>query len=153
MSHEEALRRVEYLQTAWRKSNDRICQTLGKALKFPAFKDDQVNFPGATEADGVVIAEEIAEDMAEYAAKRITELQASRADTAPWIPIGEAAKAVTDKAGEARAIRRGVARRWLLSALDRELRTIHTVSGSGEAAEIYGSLLEMIDQKDVGHSS
>jgi hypothetical protein len=33
-----------------------IEQMLGKALHYPWFKDDQENFPGTTEADGVVIA-------------------------------------------------------------------------------------------------
>jgi hypothetical protein len=32
-----------------------IEQMLGKALNYPWFKDDQENFPGTTEADGVVI--------------------------------------------------------------------------------------------------
>jgi hypothetical protein len=33
-----------------------IEQILGKALHFPWFKDDLVNFPNATEKDGVVVA-------------------------------------------------------------------------------------------------
>lgn len=32
-----------------------IEQMLGKALNYPWFKDDQENFPGTTEADGVVV--------------------------------------------------------------------------------------------------
>lgn len=49
---------------AFCKENDKICQILGKALDYPWFKDDQKNFPGATEADGVCIAEADAECLA-----------------------------------------------------------------------------------------
>lgn len=35
-------------------------QAAGKALGYPWFKDDQTNFPGATEADGVCVGEHVA---------------------------------------------------------------------------------------------
>ena len=37
-----------------------IQQLLGKALGWPWYKDDQKNFPGATEADGVFVGEHVA---------------------------------------------------------------------------------------------
>ena len=51
--------------------HDSICQTLGKALGFPWHKDDQVNFPGATEANGVCVGDHVAESLAEMAADHI----------------------------------------------------------------------------------
>lgn len=36
-----------------------ITQLCGKALGYPWFKDDQKNFPGATEKDGVCIGEHV----------------------------------------------------------------------------------------------
>lgn len=59
------------LRTNWSKVNDEICQTLGKALGYPWFKDDQENFPGATEANGVCVGDHVAESLADEAAKRI----------------------------------------------------------------------------------
>ncbi len=50
-------------------------QVLGKALGYPWFKDDQKNFPGATEADGVCIGEHVAESLADEAATKVTTLQ------------------------------------------------------------------------------
>ncbi len=43
-------------------------QTLGAALGYPWFKDDQKNFPGATAADGVCIGEHVAGTLAQEAA-------------------------------------------------------------------------------------
>ena len=51
-----------------------ICQILGKALGYPWYKDDQKNFPGATEADGVCVGEHTAETIAGKAATVIKEL-------------------------------------------------------------------------------
>ena len=52
-------------------SNDDICQTLGKALGYPWFKDDQKNFPGATEENGVCVGDHIAESIASEAAAEL----------------------------------------------------------------------------------
>lgn len=46
-------------------------QVLGKALGYPWFKDDQENFPGSTEKDGVCIGDHVAETILEEAAQRI----------------------------------------------------------------------------------
>lgn len=58
------------------KMNDEICQTLGKALGYPWFKDDQKNFPGATESNGVCVGDHVAETLAMEAASRIAKQQA-----------------------------------------------------------------------------
>ena len=64
--------RVKFLEDASRKSNDEICQILGKALGYPWFKDDQDLFPGATELDGVCVGDHVAESLALEAARKIT---------------------------------------------------------------------------------
>jgi hypothetical protein len=58
------------------KQDEEICHILGKALSFPWFKDDQKNFPGATEEDGVCVGDQVAETMAECAAKKIVDQRA-----------------------------------------------------------------------------
>ena len=62
-------------QDAYQKTDSEVAQTLGKALHYPWFKDDQANFPGATEADGVAVGDHVAETLAAEAAKRIAELE------------------------------------------------------------------------------
>ena len=67
-----ALRRENArLRDAVSKQNDEIEQTLGKALGYPWYKDDQKNFPGATEANGVCVGEHVAETLAAEAANRL----------------------------------------------------------------------------------
>jgi hypothetical protein len=65
---------VEALRGSLAKSNDIICQTLGKVLGFPWYKDDLGLFPGATESDGVCVGDHVAETMALQAADRIRHL-------------------------------------------------------------------------------
>lgn len=65
--------RVKHLEDACIKSNEDICQTLGKVLGYPWFKDDQKNFPGATEENGVCVGEHVAESIAMEAARVIAE--------------------------------------------------------------------------------
>ena len=57
-----------------RAQADEVIQTLGKVLGYPWFKDDQTNFPGATEADGICLGDHIAETMAAEAAEAIARL-------------------------------------------------------------------------------
>jgi hypothetical protein len=66
--------RFDALQTAAAKSNDEICQTLGKVLGFPWYKDDLDLFPGADESDGVCVGDHVAETLAVQAADRIRHL-------------------------------------------------------------------------------
>jgi len=68
---ERQAREVTRLRTAVSKSNDDIGQTLGRALGYPKFCDDQQNFPGATEANGVCVGDHVAESIAVEAARRI----------------------------------------------------------------------------------
>ena len=57
-----------------------IEQILGKVLGYPMYKDDQKNFPGATEADGVCVADNTACSLANEAAKRIEDLEDRQMD-------------------------------------------------------------------------
>ncbi|WP_436357371.1 hypothetical protein [Brevundimonas sp. CEF1] len=68
------------LRAACSKSNDEISQTLGKALGYPWFKDDQINFPGATAENGVCVGDHVAESLADEAARRITEAERKLAE-------------------------------------------------------------------------
>lgn len=70
-AHEESNK----FRNGYYKVENEVCQTLGKALGYPWFKDDQKNFPGATEADGVCVGEHVAESIAAEAADVITRLQ------------------------------------------------------------------------------
>lgn len=67
---------VRSLRDGATKSNDDICQALGKALGYPWFKDDQKNFPDAIEANGICVGDHVAESMADEAARRMTDLAA-----------------------------------------------------------------------------
>lgn len=68
---------LDRIKQACAKSNNAICQTLAQALGgYLWLQDDPVNFPGATEADGVLVVEQTAEDLAQLAAERIRALDA-----------------------------------------------------------------------------
>jgi hypothetical protein len=71
----DAAKRIKQLEFACSKMNDEISQTLGKALDYPWFKDDQENFTGADETHGVCVGDQVAETLAIDAAKRIAELE------------------------------------------------------------------------------
>lgn len=62
---------IARLRNACSTMNYDVSQTLGKALGYPWFKDDQKNFPGATEKDGVCVGDHVAESIAMAAASRI----------------------------------------------------------------------------------
>lgn len=51
--------KYEYLKDLVSKDNDEICQLIGKTLEYPWFKDDQKNFPGATEEHGVCVGDHV----------------------------------------------------------------------------------------------
>jgi uncharacterized coiled-coil DUF342 family protein len=67
---------IERLRRGCTMLNSEVCQRLGKALGYPWFKDDQENFPGATEESGVCTGEHVAESIAAEAATRIERLEA-----------------------------------------------------------------------------
>lgn len=73
-----ALARVSELQNICIEQGREIEQTLGQALGFPWYKDDQVNFPGATEAEGVCVGEHVAETLAALAAQELAQVKAER---------------------------------------------------------------------------
>lgn len=70
------LAEVRRLRSALFGQQNEIQQTLGKALGYPWFKDDQVNFPDTTDADGVCIFDHVVETLASEAADTIRELRA-----------------------------------------------------------------------------
>jgi len=67
---------IERLRDAYAKQVHDVEQTLGQALGYPWYKDDQKNFPGATEADGVCVGEHVPETLAAEAAAQIEMLRA-----------------------------------------------------------------------------
>lgn len=69
----------------YRTSESNIQQILGKALHYPWYKDDQKNFPGATEENGVCVGDHVAESLAMEAAKRIRDLESAVILIAPWL--------------------------------------------------------------------
>lgn len=77
--HEAALRleqlseKIKRLYDSILKNNQEIEQDCGKVLGYPWFKDDQKNFPGATEKDGVCVGDHVAETIVSELAKRHTE--------------------------------------------------------------------------------
>lgn len=52
-------------------------QIAGKALGYPWYKDDQKNFPGATEADGVCVGEHVGDTIVAELAKRYEDAKAT----------------------------------------------------------------------------
>ena len=62
----------EIVCNAMARENNEICQILGKALGYPWYKDDQKNFPGAAEEDGVCVGDHVAASIAMEAAERLT---------------------------------------------------------------------------------
>lgn len=66
---------IASLRKACSQANDEVCQVLGKALAYPWYKDNQKNFPGATEANGVCVGNQTAESIADEAASEIARLR------------------------------------------------------------------------------
>lgn len=74
----EARQRATALEAENTRMNDAMCQSLGKALGYPWFKDDQQNFPGSTSDNGVCVGDHVAESLADEAARTITRLRVFR---------------------------------------------------------------------------
>jgi hypothetical protein len=68
-----AKERIKLLEHGIAKQNLEIEQTCGRVLDYPWFKDDEKNFPGATEKDGVCVGEHVAETIAAELALKYTE--------------------------------------------------------------------------------
>jgi hypothetical protein len=75
---EDAAHEIERLRLGYTTLNSEVCQCLGKALGYPWYKDDQENFPGATEDSGVCAGDHVAETIAAEAARQIGNLEAER---------------------------------------------------------------------------
>ena len=65
----------DHLKAAITKTNDSVCQTLGKVLGYPWYKDDLKTFPYATGDKGVCVGDHVAESIAMEAAKELDELK------------------------------------------------------------------------------
>lgn len=50
-------------------------QVLGQALGYPWYKDDQKNFPGSTEKDGVCVGDHVPESLLAEASNYIQKLE------------------------------------------------------------------------------
>lgn len=57
------------------KLSEVVCQVLGKALGYPAYKEDPVNFSNATDADGVCYGDHVPESILQAAANYIAQLE------------------------------------------------------------------------------
>ncbi|KKK96245.1 hypothetical protein LCGC14_2664700 [marine sediment metagenome] len=66
---------IQRIKNMITKQNNEVEQILGKALRFPWYKDDQKNFPGAIEKNGVCVGDEVIESLAEIAAQKIYTLE------------------------------------------------------------------------------
>lgn len=63
------------LYDAWVEEAAELEQVLGKVLGYPWYKDDQKNFPGATEAAGVCVGDHVTMSLVAEAAHRIEKLK------------------------------------------------------------------------------
>ena len=70
---EQLSEKIKRLREGLLKQNQNIEQTCGKVLGYPWFKDDQKNFPGATEKDGVCVGDHVAETIVSELAKKHAE--------------------------------------------------------------------------------
>ncbi|MCK9599143.1 MAG: hypothetical protein M0R06_08895 [Sphaerochaeta sp.] len=66
---------AERIISAHQRECQEVEQLLGQALHYPWYKDDQRNFPGATEADGVCLGDHVTVSIAAEAAAKIRELE------------------------------------------------------------------------------
>jgi uncharacterized protein (UPF0218 family) len=70
---EQLSEKIMRLREGLLEQNQNIEQTCGKVLAYPWFKDDQKNFPGATEKDGVCVGDHVAETIVSELAKKHAE--------------------------------------------------------------------------------
>lgn len=70
---EQLSEKIKRLREGFLQQNQEIEQTCGKVLGYPWFKDDQKNFPSATEKDGVCVGDHVAETIVSELARKYTE--------------------------------------------------------------------------------
>ena len=70
---EESLAELERQRNCHMKGESEIEQILGQVLDYPWYKDDQKNFPGATEETGVCVGEHVPITLAMEASRKISE--------------------------------------------------------------------------------
>lgn len=73
-----ANRRAQRAFDAARRERHAVEQIAGRALGYPRFADDQKNFPGATEADGVCVGEHVAVTIVQELADTLTARRAAQ---------------------------------------------------------------------------
>ncbi len=64
-------RDLAFWRTLYFNLANEVEQTLGKALGYPWYKDDQKNFPGATEKNGVCVGDHVPESILAEASRNI----------------------------------------------------------------------------------
>lgn len=69
------LSEFERVKDAYFRLSYDVEQTLGRALGYPRYCDDQKNFPGSTDADGVCVGDHVPGSLAMEAADRIRQLE------------------------------------------------------------------------------
>jgi hypothetical protein len=73
---EARIKQLELGKKLSMESDNRIEQAIGKVLGYPAYKDDQKNFPNATEANGVCVGDHVAESLVMELVGKFKELEA-----------------------------------------------------------------------------
>lgn len=113
-------------------------QSLGIALKYPRYADDQKTFPGTTDADGVCVGEHTPATIAMEAAQRITSLEAR---------VKELEESTVSKAThEATVVMLSEARRNQISLFDLDYPPSAQQGGPER-----GDFLELLTAQDVNH--
>lgn len=102
------------LRAACRKNDNDIEQVLGRALGYPRYCDDQTNFPGSTDADGVCVGDQVAASLAMQASDLVAQLRADLAEARADVQRFEAALDVSQRElAQARADVAALARSYL----------------------------------------
>lgn len=74
-ARDAAVERLARVEAALAKEHTAIENILGRALRYPRYCDDQKNFPGTTDADGVCVGEHVPETLAAEAAAKIADME------------------------------------------------------------------------------
>ncbi len=96
----DALARITRERDGYQKHLRACEQVAGKALGYPWFRDDQTNFPGTTEAEGVCIGDHVGDTIVEELATRFEavtrERDAMREAHRPYAALSVKAKGRDD---------------------------------------------------------